>query len=188
MRLISKKNLLFSWVACLGFGCAHSEKSDPRAVEKDQLAKVSENLDKPSDAIESNAGEKLTFETGEWVHYEVPSPSYQPIFAIWSSPEGEVLQKSHAYHGWDINLDGALDMFESLDLDGVVHARLYDYNFDGVIDETVELGNTVAAKDISSSSDQEDLTLGGYSGDGDPTMEQKTDEKLETLEVQDTGH
>ena len=104
MRLISKKNLLFIGVASLAFSCAHSpepaEKEEkPRQVDQEQAPKLSSS-EKPDDTekstskpeaegpknyIELESGERLSFETGEWVYYEMPSPSYQPVYAVWHS-------------------------------------------------------------------------------------------------------
>lgn len=90
--------------------------------------------------------ETVSFEKGDWVHYKQPYPSYQPVYAVWNKGEKEV-QRSLAYHGWDLNFDGRLDMFEGVDLEGVTYIKLFDYNFDGKVDHVEKLELVTSASD-----------------------------------------
>lgn len=82
---------------------------------------------------ELNKEEIQTFQIGEWVFYQHPLPSYLPIYAVWLEDE-KVVQKTLAYHAWDVNLDGEPDMFEGLDINGKPYIQLFDFNFDRQID------------------------------------------------------
>lgn len=89
--------------------------------------------------------ETAAFEKGPFVLKHYPKPSYQPIFLVWMRA-GKEVQRSLAYHGWDVNFDGQLDMFEGVDLQGKVYIKLFDFNFDGKIDHISDLKSSFHAQ------------------------------------------
>ena len=88
-----------------------------------------------------------SFVKGEKLSYQHPMPTYQPIFSIWKKGEQEV-QKNLAYHAWDLNLDGNMDMFEGVDLSGKVYIQLFDYDFDGKIDHIDQQEEVAKVEDL----------------------------------------
>ncbi|MDB2447133.1 hypothetical protein N9W79_00755 [bacterium] len=148
MRTKIEKILCFPLLTALIFaGCSSSEKEDmagpivldetPSKINETEQMVTGDEVTASMRVEEGEEGQEVeevrVFKKGDWKRYQHPLPSYQPIYSIWTKG-GQELQRSLAYHGWDLNLDGQLDMFEGLDLDGEIYIKLFDFNFDGKID------------------------------------------------------
>ena len=116
----------------MAFSCAHSpepaEKEEkPRQVDQEQAPKLSSlknqiirknqiaNL-KPRDLKTTRARirREVIFKTENGFTTKCQARHITSLCCVASS-KGEFLQKTQAYHGWDINLDGELDMFEGIE-------------------------------------------------------------------------
>ena len=75
----------------------------------------------------------LNYINGDWQTSEWPMPNYRPV-SIVVKREGLPDQEELAYHAWDFNHDGEVDMVEALNSSGNITMRLFDFNFDGKID------------------------------------------------------
>jgi hypothetical protein len=127
------------------YGCSSSEKNakaadpivlneiPPEVNETESIVHDDDVLVSVKMTGDAKEEEVRSFKKGDWVRYQNPLPSYQPIFLKWSKGEEE-LQKTLAYHAWDLNLDGKLDMFEGVDINGDTYIKLYDFDFNGSID------------------------------------------------------
>ena len=74
-------------------------------------------------------------------------------------------------------------MFEGIDIDGVVHTRFYDYDFDGVIDETISAETVLEGPETKEKTgDLETLEV----GDASKVPAEKEKVKLETIEVKES--
>ena len=73
-----------------------------------------------------------------WQSSEWPMPNYRPVYALMKR-EGQPDVEELAYHAWDVNHDGEVDMVEAVNPAGKVTMRLFDFNFDGKIDSDQRL-------------------------------------------------
>ena len=87
----------------------------------------------PWDIRSAARKEGLDYINGDWQTSEWPMPNYRPV-SILVKREGQPDQEEVAYHAWDFNHDGEVDMVEALNSSGHVTMRLFDFNFDGKID------------------------------------------------------
>ena len=82
--------------------------------------------------------ELLFYERGKWQYDKAPKPGFLPVYLV-KTLDDEVVQKTLAYHGWDLNFDGQIDMLEGYDLKGRKYIHFFDFDFDGKIDVTKRL-------------------------------------------------
>lgn len=136
------RNLSVFLFACLAnlLGCSTTtdikDKSAPMVVDKlpQEVTEVENIAKEKSDLVDVEIEKEIrSFSKGDWILYKNPLPSYQPIYLTWKK-SGKTIQTSLAYHGWDLNYDGQLDMFEGVDIEGNTYIKLYDFDFDGYID------------------------------------------------------
>ncbi len=77
-------------------------------------------------------------------HYEIrwdsdfktnpePLPAQRSGTLLWRLSDNSA-EPGRNFRGWDINMDGRLDMLEVLDDKGDPEAFVYDFNFDGTVD------------------------------------------------------
>ena len=79
-----------------------------------------------------------------WTHYTLtvgaPEPATMklpaliPIWINWHKGE-KTVATTLGYRGWDFNGDNTIDMLEIVGPEGAAVARMYDFDFDGKIDE-----------------------------------------------------
>ena len=84
--------------------------------------------------------------------HPVPAPNHLPshtdIHVEWHFDDLST-STDLGYRGWDFDRDGSFEMVEVFDARGDVQTRIFDFNGDGVIDETrseVEMSHGPAAK------------------------------------------
>lgn len=76
-----------------------------------------------------------TLHKGKTVIHPTPLPSETPILVDWFDTEGN-MKTTNGFRGWDFNGDGRFEMVEVLGTDGIVQARVYDFDGDGTTDLT----------------------------------------------------
>jgi len=65
-------------------------------------------------------------------------PRETPVFVEWHYSNGE-REKQKGYIGWDFNGDGRFEMVEVLAENGGVETRIFDFNGDGKINQTLKV-------------------------------------------------
>ena len=110
-------SLLVALISTLAPGCATTEKTAPTQTTK----------------VDDGGWNGYTFTNEPTVQGDMKLPAMIPISINWQK-DGQTLETTRGYRGWDINLDGTIDMLEIINGDGQTIARAYDFNFDGEID------------------------------------------------------
>lgn len=76
-----------------------------------------------------------TLQIGEKIPNPTPLPEETKILVNWHLLNGSKVT-SVGFRGWDFNRDGRYEMVDVLNEDGTLQARVYDFDGDGVIDDT----------------------------------------------------
>ena len=77
-----------------------------------------------------------TIRPGDPIPHRWPLPAEHPVYIDWHYTDSSV-QPTKGFRGWDFNSDGLFDMLEVLNADGEVQISAYDFDHDGIIDETI---------------------------------------------------
>lgn len=75
----------------------------------------------------------FVLERGELTENRHPLPNYVPMY-LKKITENKEVSRRLAYRAWDFNRDGLMDMVETINEDGAVISRSFDFDFDGSID------------------------------------------------------